>query len=104
MTSSSAAGCRGLRRHDGARRCRTRRRDDSDRDPTPVYDLTREVVYRRPAGGVLEIPPGAVVVPGARAARGQFAADQGLSLYTPVIVKYRDATTDAATLLETALR
>ena len=71
---------------------------------TPVYDVTREVVHRRPAGGVLEIPPGAVVVPGARAARGQFAADQGLALYTPVIVKYRDAGTDAATLLEAALR
>lgn len=71
---------------------------------TPVYDVAREAVYRRPEGGVLEIPAGAVVVPGARAARGPFAAQQGLSLYAPVIVKYRDAHTDAATLLEAALR
>ncbi|HXQ30247.1 MAG TPA: 2,3,4,5-tetrahydropyridine-2,6-dicarboxylate N-succinyltransferase [Gemmatimonadales bacterium] len=71
---------------------------------TPVYDLTRDTIYRRPAGGVLEIPAGAVVVPGARAARGPFAAEHGLALYTPVIVKYRDAQTDAATALEAALR
>src|SRR6184192_151180 len=46
----------------------------------------------------------AVVVPGARAAPGQGAARWGLSLYTPVIVKYRDEKTDAATLLEDDLR
>jgi 2,3,4,5-tetrahydropyridine-2-carboxylate N-succinyltransferase len=71
---------------------------------TPVYDLVHERVYRRPQGGVLEIPPGAVVVPGARAASGSFASAQQLALYTPVIVKYRDAHTDTATLLEEALR
>ena len=72
---------------------------------TPVYDLARERVYRRPsAGGVLEIPAGAVVVPGARAAKGTLANAEGLSLYAPVIVKYRDERTDAATLLEEALR
>jgi 2,3,4,5-tetrahydropyridine-2-carboxylate N-succinyltransferase len=71
---------------------------------TPVYDVARGEVYRRPEGGVLEIPAGAVVVPGARAAKGAFATEQGLSLYTPVIVKYRDARTDAATVLEEALR
>jgi len=71
---------------------------------TPVYDLVHERVYRRPPGGVLEIPAGAVVVPGARAASGAFAAAQHLALYTPVIVKYRDARTDTATLLEEALR
>jgi len=71
---------------------------------TPVYDLVHERVYRRPKGGVLEIPAGAVVVPGARAASGAFAAAQHLSLYTPVIVKYRDAQTDAATSLEEVLR
>jgi 2,3,4,5-tetrahydropyridine-2-carboxylate N-succinyltransferase len=71
---------------------------------TPVYDLVHERVYRRPPGGMLEIPPGAVVVPGARAASGAFAAAQHLALYTPVIVKDRDAQTDAATLLEEALR
>ena len=71
---------------------------------TPVYDLARGEVYRRPSGGVLEIPAGAVVVPGARAAQGAFATGERISLYTPVIVKYRDAKTDAATALEGALR
>ncbi|HUL02257.1 MAG TPA: 2,3,4,5-tetrahydropyridine-2,6-dicarboxylate N-succinyltransferase [Gemmatimonadales bacterium] len=71
---------------------------------TPLYDLVNERVLRRPSGGVLEVPAGAVVVPGARAASGGFAAAEHLSLYTPVIVKYRDARTDAATALEQALR
>ena len=71
---------------------------------TPVYDLVRGQVYRRPHGGVLEIPAGAVVAPGARAAKGALAQSEGLSLYAPVIVKYRDEHTDAATLLEEALR
>jgi len=40
----------------------------------------------------------------ARAAQGKFARERGLSLYTPIIIKYRDEKTDAATLLEEALR
>jgi 2,3,4,5-tetrahydropyridine-2-carboxylate N-succinyltransferase len=71
---------------------------------TPLYDLVHQRVLRRPAGGVLEVPAGAVVVPGARAASGSFAQAERLSLYAPVIVKYRDARTDAATALEEALR
>ncbi len=71
---------------------------------TPVYDLAREQIYRRPEGGVLEIPAGAVVVPGARALASGAAAQWGISLYTPVIIKYRDDKTDAATVLETTLR
>ena len=73
---------------------------------TVVHDVVREQVYRRPAGGggVLEIPAGAVVVPGSRAAQGNFARERGLSLYTPIIIKYRDDKTDAATMLEEALR
>jgi len=71
---------------------------------TPIYDLVNERVLRRPAGGVLEVPAGAVVVPGSRAAKGNFAAAEHLALYAPVIVKYRDARTDAATALEEALR
>jgi 2,3,4,5-tetrahydropyridine-2-carboxylate N-succinyltransferase len=71
---------------------------------TPVYDVVREKVYRRPPGGALEIPAGAVVVPGSRALKGTAATQWGLSLYAPVIVKYRDERTDAATLLEEALR
>jgi 2,3,4,5-tetrahydropyridine-2-carboxylate N-succinyltransferase len=71
---------------------------------TPVFDLVRETVYRGSADAPLEIPVGAVVVPGARAVKGGFAAEQGLSLQTPVIVKYRDARTDLATALEGWLR
>lgn len=71
---------------------------------TPVYDVVRGEVYRRPPAGVLEVPAGAVVVPGARALREGMGATWGLSLYTPVIVKYRDERTDAATALEELLR
>ena len=71
---------------------------------TPVFDLVRETVYRGSAEAPLEIPAGAVVVPGARAVKGGFAAAEGLSLQTPVIVKYRDEKTDLATALESWLR
>ncbi|MHB1297467.1 MAG: 2,3,4,5-tetrahydropyridine-2,6-dicarboxylate N-succinyltransferase [Gemmatimonadaceae bacterium] len=71
---------------------------------TPVFDLVREQVYRGSAETPLEIPAGAVVVPGARAVRGGFAAEQGISLQTPVIVKYRDERTELATALEGWLR
>jgi 2,3,4,5-tetrahydropyridine-2-carboxylate N-succinyltransferase len=50
------------------------------------------------------IPENAVVVPGARQAKGKWAQEQGISLQTPVIVKYRDEKTDAATALESWLR
>lgn len=71
---------------------------------TPVYDLVREKVYRATAEVPLEIPSGAVVVPGARAVKGGWGAGEGLSLQTPVIVKYRDEKTDLATALENWLR
>jgi 2,3,4,5-tetrahydropyridine-2-carboxylate N-succinyltransferase len=71
---------------------------------TPVFDLVRETVYRGDAQHALEIPPGAVVVPGARQVRGKWATQEGLSLQTPVIVKYRDEQTDLATTLEAWLR
>jgi 2,3,4,5-tetrahydropyridine-2-carboxylate N-succinyltransferase len=71
---------------------------------TPVYDLVREDVYRASDDRPLEIPPGAVVVPGARRVRGGWAEAQGLALQTPVIVKYRDERTDAAAALEQWLR
>jgi 2,3,4,5-tetrahydropyridine-2-carboxylate N-succinyltransferase len=71
---------------------------------TAVYDLARETVYRATAEAPLTIPEGAVVVPGSRRAGGDFAAEHGISLYAPVIVKYRDERTDAATALEQALR
>jgi 2,3,4,5-tetrahydropyridine-2-carboxylate N-succinyltransferase len=71
---------------------------------TPVYDVVREQVYRRTPERPLEIPAGAVVVPGARPASAPAARRWGLALYAPVIVKYRDEKTDAATLLEDLLR
>ena len=71
---------------------------------TPVYDLVNETVYRGSAEHALEIPAGAVVVPGARRVKGEWAGDQQLSLQTPVIVKYRDEQTDLATTLEAWLR
>ncbi len=65
---------------------------------TVVYDLVEERELRG------EIPPGAVVVPGSRPARGAFAREHGLQLAAPVVVKYRDERTAAATVLEEALR
>jgi 2,3,4,5-tetrahydropyridine-2,6-dicarboxylate N-succinyltransferase len=71
---------------------------------TPVYDLVNETVHRAADGNPLIIPEGAVVVPGARRVTGAWGEEQGLSLQTPVIVKYRDDKTDAATALEAWLR
>lgn len=71
---------------------------------TPVIDLVRDRVYRREGEAPLEIPAGAVVVPGSRPIREGVGARQGISIYTPVIVKYRDEKTDRATALEEALR
>lgn len=75
---------------------------------TPVYDLTTGDIYRaRTLGGEvmpLVIPAGAVVVPGSRAIARGHAAQWGLSLYAPVIVKYRDDKTDLSAALEDLLR
>jgi len=71
---------------------------------TPVYDLVNERVIAGSAGTPLEIPEGAVVVPGARAVSSEWGGQHGLSLYAPVIVKYRDEKTDTATALEKWLR
>jgi 2,3,4,5-tetrahydropyridine-2-carboxylate N-succinyltransferase len=71
---------------------------------TPVYDLVNGDVLKASAENPLIIPEGAVVVPGSRSvARGK-GADWGLSLYAPVIVKYRDEKTDLSTALEDLLR
>jgi 2,3,4,5-tetrahydropyridine-2,6-dicarboxylate N-succinyltransferase len=71
---------------------------------TPVYDLVREQVYERTAESPLEIPSGAVVVPGSRAVQNEAGRSWGLSLYAAVIVKYRDERTDRAVQLEDYLR
>jgi 2,3,4,5-tetrahydropyridine-2,6-dicarboxylate N-succinyltransferase len=70
---------------------------------TPLYDLVRGEVYRAAADAPLEVPEGAVVVPGSRAVK-KAHADWNLSLYTPVIVKYRDEKTDRGIELEEWLR
>jgi len=71
---------------------------------TPLYDLVRGEVYRASGGKPLEVPENAVVVPGSRAVKKGLAAEWNLSLYTPVIVKYRDEKTDISVELETLLR
>jgi 2,3,4,5-tetrahydropyridine-2-carboxylate N-succinyltransferase len=71
---------------------------------TPVFDLVRGEIYRRTEDAVLEIPAGAVVVPGTRALTSEQGKAWGLSVYAPVIVKYRDEKTDASAQLEDFLR
>ena len=69
-----------------------------------LHDAARERTIVAGADGVLLVPERAVLVPGSRPAGGAWAESRGLSLYAPVIVKYRDAQTDAAAALEEALR
>ena len=71
---------------------------------TPVHDLDRKCVWRADGDEPLRIPEGAVVVPGSRPARGEYARRHGLQLQTPIIVKYRDGSTAASLELEEALR
>ena len=71
---------------------------------TPVYDVVRGEVLRAGGGKPLMIPEGAVVVPGARAVTKGKAQDWGLSVYTPVIAKYRDEKTELSLALEDLLR
>lgn len=71
---------------------------------TPVYDLPRGRIIRAEPGQPLIVPEGAVVVPGARAVSAGKGPEWGLSLATPVIVKYRDDRTDTRTELEAWIR
>jgi 2,3,4,5-tetrahydropyridine-2,6-dicarboxylate N-succinyltransferase len=71
---------------------------------TPVFDLVHDKIYRRTGENPLEIPPRAIVVPGSRAVTTEQGRKWGLSLYAPVIVKYRDEKTDRAVQLEDYLR
>ena len=71
---------------------------------TPVFDLVNNTIYKSTAEKSLEIPANAVVVQGSRAITSGFGKDNGLSIYAPIIVKYRDEKTDASTKLEDYLR
>jgi 2,3,4,5-tetrahydropyridine-2-carboxylate N-succinyltransferase len=71
---------------------------------TPVFDLPNNEIIKAANGGSLEIPAGAVVVQGSRAVTNEFGKANGLSIYCPIIVKYRDEKTDASTQLEDYLR
>ena len=71
---------------------------------TPIYDLVRAIVHRASGDDPLIVPEDAVVVPGSRAVTSSPGKEWGVSLYTPVIVKYRDAGTEAKIQLEDFLR
>lgn len=71
---------------------------------TAVFDLVHDRIYRRDGDKPLEIPAGAVVVPGTRPVKSGSGARAGIGLYTPVIVKYRDEKTDTSVRLEELLR
>ena len=71
---------------------------------TPVFDLVNESVIKSSGDAPLEIPAGAVVVQGARQISSGFGKEHGLSIYAPIIVKYRNEKTDASTKLEDYLR
>ncbi len=71
---------------------------------TPLFDVVKGEIYRATAEQALRVPENAVVVPGARAITKGKAAEWGLSLYAPVIVKYRDERTDRGVELEDILR
>ena len=71
---------------------------------TPVFDLPNERIIKSDGDRPLEIPAGAVVVQGSRAVTKGFGKENGLSIYCPIIVKYRDEKTDASTKLEDYLR
>jgi 2,3,4,5-tetrahydropyridine-2-carboxylate N-succinyltransferase len=71
---------------------------------TPVFDLVKNTIYKSDGAKPLEIPAGAVVVQGSRQITSGFGKENGLSIYAPIIVKYRDEKTDASTKLEDYLR
>ncbi|MCX7909773.1 MAG: 2,3,4,5-tetrahydropyridine-2,6-dicarboxylate N-succinyltransferase [Ignavibacteria bacterium] len=71
---------------------------------TKVFDIVKQEVYQTNRDNPLEIPENAVVIPGSRQINNDFAKIFGLSIYTPIIIKYRDEKTDAKSTLEQALR
>ena len=71
---------------------------------TPLFDLPNDRIIKSDGDRPLEVPAGAVVVQGARAITKGFGQENGLSIYAPIIVKYRDEKTDASARLEDYLR
>jgi 2,3,4,5-tetrahydropyridine-2,6-dicarboxylate N-succinyltransferase len=71
---------------------------------TPLFDLPNKTIIKSDGDKPLEVPAGAVVVQGSRAISSGFGKENGLSIYCPIIVKYRDEKTDASTKLEDYLR
>ena len=71
---------------------------------TPLFDLPHQEIIKSSEDKPLEVPEGAVVVQGTRAITKGFGKDNGLSIYAPIIVKYRDEKTNASTMLEDYLR
>jgi 2,3,4,5-tetrahydropyridine-2-carboxylate N-succinyltransferase len=71
---------------------------------TVIYDLVHDRTYRREGDRPLEVPAGAVIVPGTRPVTTESGKRQGIALYAPIIVKYRDEKTDTAVRLEDLLR
>jgi 2,3,4,5-tetrahydropyridine-2-carboxylate N-succinyltransferase len=71
---------------------------------TPVFDLVNETIHRKFDDKPLEIPENAVVIAGSRKLNKEWANQYNLSIYTPIIVKYRDDKTDKAVELEDWLR
>lgn len=69
-----------------------------------VYDVVNETIITSTPDSPLIIPEGAVVIPGTRRVAGDFAAEHGLALFAPIIVKYRDEKTDGRSAMEEALR
>jgi len=71
---------------------------------TKIYDLVNEKIIQSTKDHPLEIPEGAVIIPGSRRVKSEFGKEQGLSIASPMIIKYRDEKTDARTALEESLR
>jgi 2,3,4,5-tetrahydropyridine-2-carboxylate N-succinyltransferase len=71
---------------------------------TPVFDLVRNTIYKATEAEPLVIPEGAVLVPGSRAIASGPGKEWGLSVYAPIILKYRDEKTEGRVQLEDVLR
>lgn len=71
---------------------------------TAVYDLVNKKIYKSQENNPLRIPEGAVVVAGGRKISGKFAKDEGLNIYTPIIIKYKDEKTSQKVKIEKKLR